>query len=508
MLVLPFFSVLALAPVIQGLFDFPLQTAFQAAIFFSCLLWVLSALRRGRIPADSFSKPAAAVIAAAALSFCSMLASPVRALVWPEWGNLTAGFLIFIFSGFLSPEDRKKTNLALRVAAWGTVAIAVVQAFVLKSPQISGSFTNPNALALFAVMILPLAASWKDWWLTLALLMLLIWTQSAGAAVALIAAAGLYARKSLERAEFKKNLPLFALLAIALALVISQVPPQSFVHRLLWWKSAFSMFLSRPFFGFGHAAFTFVYPAYRGSMSGAVSSPHHLLAQLWGAFLAPKQVVGSIYAHSYYLEFLAENGIFCGALWFGLLVYAVKKKTGLAKYSLVAALAHSVIDFGLSVPADFWIFCYLAAPENQGGEREPLRISNAGRLILPAAACVIAAAWLNLCVTHNRALRERSRAISAYAEGNLPDSKNKFKKALEIENGPVPLEALGKIEYRLAFDGKDRGMLFSSAVFFERALLLNPYSASAYRDLAAVYRAAGEEKLLIGLEERKRMVFK
>jgi len=487
MLVLPFFSVLALAPLIQGLFDFPLQTAFQAAIFFSCLLWALSALRRPRIPADLFSKPAAAVIAAAALSFCSMLASPVRALVWPEWGNLAAGFLIFIFSGFLSPEDRKKTDLALRVAAWGTVAVAAVQAFVLKSPQISGSLTNPNALALFVVMILPLAASWKDWWLAGAMLVILVWTQSAGAAIALIAAAGLYARKSLERAEFKKTLPLFVLLAIALALVISQVPPQSFVHRLLWWKSAFLMFLSRPFFGFGHAAFTFVYPAYRGSMPGAVSS---------------------IYAHSYYLEFLAENGIFCAALWFGLLVYAVKKKTGLAKYSLVAALVHSVIDFGLSVPADFWIFCCLAAPENQGAEREPPPKADVGRLILPAAACVIAAAWLNLCVTHNRALRERSRAVSAYAQGNLPDSKNKFKKAFEIENGPAPLEALGKIEYRQACERKDRGMLFSSAVFFERALLLNPYSASAYRDLAAVYRAAGEEKLLIGREERKRMVFK
>ncbi|MCX5784327.1 MAG: O-antigen ligase family protein [Elusimicrobia bacterium] len=273
-----------------------------------------------------------------------MFASPVRALVWPEWGNLAAGLLIFIFSGFLRPEERNRTDRALRIAAWGTAALAGVQALVLKSPQVSASLTNPNALALFVVMLLPLAASWKDWWLAGALLVLLIWTQSAGAAIALISAAGFYMHQSFGRAELKKNLPIFVLLAIALVLVISQVPTQSFIHRLLWWKSAVLMFLSNPFLGFGHAAFTFVYPAYRGAIPGDI---------------------GSIYAHSYYLEFLAENGLFCAALWFGLLVYAVKKKTGLAKYSLIAALAHGVIDFGLSVPANFWIFCYLAAPDNR-----------------------------------------------------------------------------------------------------------------------------------------------
>jgi len=525
MLVLPFFSVLALAPVLQGLFDFPLQTAFQAVIFFSCLLWVLSALRHnytgvrppkaggfGINPQSTvfdlhFSIVHTAVIAAAALSFCSMMASPVRALIWPEWGNLFAGFLLFIFSGFLSPEDKKITNLALRAAAWAMAAIAVVQIFVLKSPQISGSLTNPNALALFVVMVLPLAVSWKDWWLAGAMLVILVWTRSMGAALALTAAVGLYAWKPHERAEFKKTIPLLVLSVIALALVISQVPPQSFVHRLLWWKSAFLMFLDRPLFGFGHAAFTFVSPAYGGAMSVVASSSPHL-----------QQAMGSIYAHSYYLEFLAENGIFCAALWFGLMGYAVKKKTGLAKYSLVAALAHSVIDFGLSVPANFWIFCCLAAPEHQGGAdpsrpqehrgaEAQERAMGRGRLLFPAATCVIAAAWLNLCVTHNTALRERSRAAAAYAEGKLQDSRNKFTKALEIENGPAPLEALGKIDYRLAFERKDRGMLFSSAVFFERALLLNPYSASAYRDLAGVY-SAGEDKLLTDLEERKKRVFK
>ena len=556
MLLFPLFAVLAFTPLLQGLFDFPLQSAFQAIIFFSCLLWLFriqdsrfkiqdSGFKTGAYPSPlnlqssifnlksgilnfQYAGVRMAVFAVMALSFFSMFSSPVRALVWPEWGNLAAGLLIFIFSGFLSPEERKKTDLALRIAAWGTVILAVVQALVLKSPQISASLTNPNALALFVIMLLPLAASWKDWWLAGAMLVLLIWTQSAGAAIALIVAAGFYMHQSFGRAEFKKNLPIFALLAIALVLVISQVPLQSFVHRLLWWKSAMLMFLSSPFLGFGHAAFTFVYPAYRGAVPGDM---------------------GSIYAHSYYLEFLAENGIFCAALWFGLLVYAIKKKPGLAKYSLIAALSHCAIDFGLSVPANFWIFSYLAAPENRERARGSAAAQEKGRegisqeriegfsrpallaarqfhgtlpspsieaisqkggahLVVYAVAAVLAAAWLNLCLTHNRALRAQASAVSCYSGRDFMAAENKFQKALEIENGPLSLEALGEIESRLASEKKDRGMLFSAAVFFERALILNPYSASAYRNLAAVYRAAGEDKLLRGLEERRKRVFR
>lgn len=424
-----------------------------------------------------------AAFAVLALTFYSMLTSPVRALVWPEWGNLAAGFLIFIFSGFLSPDERKKTDGALRIAAWGTAVLAVIQALVLKTPQIAASLANPNALALFVVMLLPLAVSWKDWWLAGTLLVILIWTQSAGAAMALIAAAGFYMHRTIRAAEFKKNLPLFILLAAAIILAFSRVPSQSFVHRLLWWKSAMLIFLSRPFFGFGHAAFTFVYPAYRVTMPGDM---------------------GSIYAHSYYLEFLAENGLVCAALWFGLLVYAVKQKAGLAKYSLIGALTHCVIDFGLSVPANFWIFCYLAAPEEhrsteaQAGSWQPSF----------AFVALLAAAWLNLCFTHNRALRAQVAGVACYDGGDFTAAENKFKEALEIENGPAPLEALGEIEYRQARETNDKGTLFSAAVFFERALILNPYSAPAYRNLAAVYRVAGEDRLLKGLEERKKRFFK
>ena len=488
MLVLPFFSILALAPLTQGLFDFPLQTAFQAALVLPCLLWGLRALRGATVPSVLFSRTSAVVCAVAALSFCSMLASPVRPLIWPEWGNAAVGLLIFVFSGFLSAEDREKTALALRLGAWGTVVICAVQVFVTKDPEgVSGSLINPNALAFFAVMTLPWALSRKDWGLALALSLPLLLTRSAGAAVALSAAAGLYAWNSLAGEKAWKRLSLLVLFAAVLSLANSLLQPQSIINRLFWWKSAFLMFADRPLLGFGHAAFTFIYPAYSA--------------------LAPR-AMHTIYAHNYYLEFMAENGVVCAALWFCLLAYAVKKKTGIAKYSLVAALAHSVIDFGLSVPANFWVFCYLAAPENKGGLSIPLRVSRAANLLFPAAAAVMAAAWINLSVDHNRALRESSRAVLCYSKGALEESKSGFKKALEIENGSGTLEALGKIDYRLGLERQDRGLLFSSAVFFERALLLNPYSASAYRDLAAVYRAAGENSLLAGLQERKSKVFR
>lgn|GEM_PF-4885839 len=73
-------------------------------------------------------------------------------------------------------------------------------------------------------------------------------------------------------------------------LALAGVEPRSVSDRLDWWTAAWRMVSDRPFLGFGAGSFAFVYPEYRGGPG-----------------------LSAVYAHNYYLEFLAENGVLSAA---------------------------------------------------------------------------------------------------------------------------------------------------------------------------------------------------
>jgi len=495
-----FIFVLGFSPVLQAVFDLPLQLALQRAVLLGCLAWAFLGAYGPGLPRGLAAKRFYPLWAAAGLSFLSLLASPFKGYVFNEWGNYAAGLLIFIFASFLNKEERGKAERAVLWGAWLVFAVSLLQAFALENFIARPPLTNLNALALYAVMLIPLALEHRNWPLTWALVILVVWTQSLGAILAGLAAAGLYAfsRKGggassaqsrtgqysssfmpLSGDERKDNIWLLAGLAALAVPVFYLLQADSVAGRLAWWRSAWEMFSLRPLPGFGHASFTWAQAAFQAA----------------GAYREH-----AIYAHNYYLEFLAENGLPAALAWFWLLFAAARAKTGLVKYSVIAALVHSMLDFGLSVPANFWIFCLLlSSPSEEAGFFKPSRRAAGAALLF---ACLLLAALAALDFRSLSFEKARARAASA---GGLPAAEAELRPALRSGLFRAPaLELLG----RLGAADTSAGPGFRSSVYYEMALLENRYSAPAWGALRRIYSQPGLEEQAAGLERRRLEVFK
>ena len=487
-------SCLLLAPALQGVWDFRTQFLFESAIFLSGGLWLFRESLAGRVPAFLSDRKNLPLFFAAFCSLLAALLSPVRALVVPEWWTFAAGLFVLALSGSLSAVQMRGTDLALRCSAWFIALLGLYQAFILKSSGVPASLTNPNALALFTLMLLPAALMWGDYFLLSALAAVLIRTQSAAALFALLAAAVFYARDNMRQAGLKKAWPaILAFFAVG-ALAASQLDMSSLTDRLGWWRAALEMFSDRPALGFGAGAFAYIYPAYHAAHAGGVST---------------------VYAHSYYLEFLAENGFFAFFFWLWAIAARLMAMRGLKKYAVIAALAHSCVDFGLAVPANLFIFCYLlggsaaqGAPESPGqcgqGSKRPAAVW--------AAAAAALACFAVLCGVFSVQLkleRLRSRAMSAVSAGDYAGAERLIEEAarLALRNPLVP-GLLGRLRMREGFERKDGASLFAAAADLERAVILNPYNAGAWRDLERLYSTGGGRPLLEGLLKRKAEVFR
>ena len=477
-----FAFILGLTPVLQAVFDLPLQLALQRGVLAAFLAWLFISAYRSGVPRPLAGKRFLPLWAAAGLSLLSLISSPFRGWVLNEWGNYGAGLLIFLAGSFMAAEERSRAERALRWGAWLVFGAAVLQAFVIGNFLTRPPLTNLNALALYAVMVLPLAAARRDWALTVAMAVLMIWTQSIGAILAAVVAAGFYAASRRDSSGFRENAGVLAVLGLVAVAVLFLLQADSVAGRLAWWRSAWEMFLARPLTGFGHAAFTWAQGGFQ---------PH-------GAFREH-----SVYAHNYYLEFLAENCLPAAAAWFLLLFKEVRAREGAAKYALIAALSHSLVDFGLSVPANFWVFCWLlSSPAKEEGLYAPPRPYLNAAL---AFSLLLAASLARLDLRSLAFEKERAAAISAAASGDL-DAAGKAL-APELRGGlfrAPALELLGSLN--AAYGGEPAA--FRAAVYFEMALLENRYSAASWAALRRIYSAGGLEKEEAGLETRRGEVYR
>lgn len=486
MLAYIFLFVLGISPALQAVFDLPLQLAFQRALLLGCLAWTFLRAYGEGLPRGFADKRHYPLWAAAGLSFISLLASPFKGFVFNEWGNYAAGLLIFLFASFLNKEERGRIERAAVWGAWLVFAVSLLQAFVLENFTVKPPLTNLNALALYAVMMIPLALECGNWPLAGAMVVLAVWTQSLGAVLAGLATAGFYAASRLKGAELKENIRLLLVLAALAVPVFYVLQADSVAGRLAWWRSAWEMFSLRPLTGFGHASFTWAQAAFQPP----------------GAFREH-----AIYAHNYYLEFLAENGLPAALAWFWLLFSAARAGTGLLRYSVIAALVHSTLDFGLSVPANFWLFCLLLSPpREEAGPPEAWKGPGLFRPSRRAAGAALAFSCLLLAAL--AALDLRSLSFEKARAGALLDpasAEARLGPALGTKLFRAPaLELLG----RLSAGDSGAAPGFRSAVYYEMALLENRYSASAWSALGKLYARPGLELSAAGLERRRREVFK
>lgn len=298
------------------------------------------------------------------LSGVSALASPVPAYSRPAWAAFAAGLALFPVTGILSRPQRAQVDRWVRGAAWVLVLVACYQKLhgTERPPSL---LLNQNAFAGAALLLLPVAAEARARLLALGLLLCLWWASSVGAWLGL--AAGLIVFRSRVGALWSRAG--WALLLVGLVVAYARLQDPAVTHRLAWWKAAWLMAADAPWLGLGPGAYAYALPAY------APGRPE----------------LSTLFAHQHLLESAAERGWPWLALWLAGLAVLLARGSPFKRFAAFAALVHGLVDYPLSLPGVFWLFCYVAAcgaPEAEEG----VNVAWSRRPAMVLAACVVVAA--------------------------------------------------------------------------------------------------------------------
>ena len=450
---------------LRGSWDLWAQSAFFIAASAGTGAWLVSRLVVGYVPLPPRRLLAWAFLLAA-LSGVAAYTSPVAAYAVPGWRVILLGLWIFCAMGAVGKDERALIDQSVRAAGWCLVLLAFYQYYHDSMDRPASALLNQNVFAGTVLLLLPLAVQQHDWFLTAALGLCLWWAHSVGAWLGLAGALMLTRRGR----DSVGNYAGMGLLFVCLVLIYAKLQSPEVLHRWYWWRAAWRMALERPLAGFGPASYAYVAPSYFDQGQG----------------------LSALYAHQHFLEAAAENGWLYLAAWAAGLVYFLRRGAPHKRFGALAILIQALWDYPLSIPANFWLFCYYAAsttPQSSKGLNVPYARK------APWALVVIAAAGA-LCVWAGRdwqADRLRSAAIDDYkaGEASAPETLSRLDRSLELVDDPEGERAAAEV--LLAEKPRpSEAAARAAAAHLERAARLNPYRPSTWTALERLYSALGE----------------
>ncbi len=461
MLVLWISGILSLGPVFGGLIN-----PQDASLFFAWAVLVWGIGSAWTIWNKDFHIPNARLLGWASilvfLSFISAYFSPIPTQSFIAWRSLFLGLWIIPMTALIPVISRARINQTIFFSAYLLCAYAILQIFIFGHFEVSSFFPNPNILASFIVLVLPLAWEEKKIFLTALLTLILLATKSVGAWMSLAIAALI-----LER-QMSKKIKMTALFVFFVCgVLIFRKPQFDFQNRWVWWQAALRVIFKRPWLGVGPGVLTYLIPT--------EVSPH---------------LLRSLYAHEFYLETAAGCGInylliFLAGLFFFF------PKSPLRRLAILASLILGFWDYSLSVPAIFFIFCYLAASEiprtadvlSLGDLRFPLAL-----LVLVSTFALSRPAWARW-----QEERLKSQGISLFNRNAPIDQVHEeFLKALSWAPDADVERLLAEIDFQ-------QGKLLSSAKRWEKAAQENPCRPSTWKALENAYNLLGEKEKAQGI---------
>ncbi len=440
--------------------NFSVQFFYQFTALSVFLYIFLSGLSKGNLNLENREL---LIFAVSALMILSWAFSPVRRLLSWELVNFIAGLAVYFSASRLKVEIEKRKIIIYFI--FSIVALAAVWQFIFHKETYS-TLGNANTLAFYAVMVCGLCLEWRNYYLAAVFAVLIIISKSAGAVTAVFISALLYAFDRKAFSNVKENGFLFLSAAILVIVAVVSADIASLYDRLKWWDAALNMLFQRPLYGWGEGAFAYVSSAFKARAGG----------------------LGTVYAHNYYLEFAAENGILASLLWFYVLFSFFKDSKGVLRYALAASLAHSFFDFGLSCVYSFWLFCFILglAAENK------YDIAVSGKFLFPAL--FVSAALMTSFLYYGAGSLKKERLILKSEK----DWKYFGQIMLEKEKNPGDYDYLSYAAPKILERAKENGdllLLAESAKTYEQKLILNPWNAQDYRVLNEIYSAMKEESI-------------
>jgi hypothetical protein len=470
---------LAAGLLLRGAWDLWAQSAVLLLLIAGTAVWLVLGVARGRLPLPA-PRPAAWAAALVLLSLVSARFGTVPAYSLPAWAACAAGLWLIPAATLLSARDRVRVEQAVRVAAWLLVLLAAYQR-LHGDARPPSALLNQNVFAGAILLLLPVSVRRGDGFLTAALLVCLWWTRSVGAWLGLAGALLLH-RRAVGAAAFWAGA---AAGFVGLVAAYAKLQSPEVLHRLAWWGAAWRMSAGAPFLGLGPGSYAYALPAFVGA----------------------RPELSSLYAHQHFLETAAERGWPYLFLWVGGLAALLRRAEPGKRFGPVAALIHGLFDYALSVPGVFWLFCLSAAWSfPQSNEAVPVR---AGRKIPAAAFAVLLAAGSASWVLGNwRADRLRASAVAEISAGRDPaEAARELAASEEIRPHPEAARLRALLELKAAAAGAPaRPALEGAAADLERATALDPYRASNWRLLEAVYRRLGRPEQAERVRERAERV--
>jgi len=444
-------TIVAAGLLLRGAWDFWAQSVVLLGFLTASAIWLCARLASGWLPRPD-TKLLCWAGALMLLSGLSAWASMVPAYSRPAWAAAAAGLALFPAISVLDSEGRARVERFLRAAGWVLVLLAAYQRFDGETRP-AATFLNQNAFAGAILLLLPVASRAGDWALAAGLLLCLWWTRSVGAWLGLSAALILH-RRAVGAPAFRLG-STAGFIGLIAAYAKLQSPETQ--HRIEWWKAAWRMAASAPWLGLGPGSYAYALPAH----------------------VSQQPELSTLFAHQHFLETAAERGWPYALLWIAGLVMLLKPASAGRRFGSVAALMHGLVDYALSVPGVFWLFCAstaLAAPESSRSINVPLR----WRPVLCAGVIAAAAASGIFIWRGWSADRLRAQAITAIREGRLNEAAAKLESSENLS--PHPEAARLRAEL-LLMRGGDAAQ---AAAHLRRAIALDPYRASNRTMLNAI----------------------
>lgn len=523
-------TALFLAPLLLGRFDLASRAIFEACVVVSLGAFLLRAAGRGelRTTPTPLTLPLAAFVVWEGLS---ILGSVNR------YASLTEGLRVLgagaLTWRLLQERDHRRVQGALAALLLSGLVVAgrglreyVATAVWGGDPRwaIFVNFFNPNCLAAFLLVVLPLAAGLLWFWHSrhpvvvwlearevqapvaklrflggLALLVLLaalVLTRSRGGLLAGAVAGGVYLWGLVRAKRLRPRT--FALLAatallggtvlllgpLRTALQASLTAQQhSHLFRLLTWRGTWEMFCAHPLFGTGAGTFPYIYLRY--AQAGFTQMAHNSFLQI--------AAEGGLVA---LLAFLWLGGVMgreaLRAL--GALRDPLRQAVGLATLSaLVGFTLHNLLDYGWYVPA---VAVSLLA---LGGSLAALaQTPPDGVVIMPlrrrwpwSAALIsvlLLAGWMSLSTVLALGEQHARAGEVAFQRGDYYTAEWRYEQAVRLMpwNGDY-LRELAELYARRAAATGDERLHQRAFALLQRARTLQPTHARNYYELGQWY---------------------
>lgn len=407
-------------------------------------------------------------------SILSFSISPVRSLISVEYVSFISGFLLFILA--INNDDVFENKKIFYYYPF-ILAVAVFSFYNLsKGGDVISVFKNSNTLAFFIILILGILLSNKKYYIAVLFFVMLLFTKSIAAMLSVCVVSVYYAVRNYKNIEFKKNISVIIFLILLTGFLVYSIDIRSVENRLDWWNVALKMFSERPLTGWGYASYTYILPAF---LSGGLKS---------------------IYTHNYFLETLAEHGVFFIIFWFAFLIFSIKNIKGFYHYMFIAALIHNFFDFGLNVIPCWWLFMYLLG---YSLKESSVYVKLNSRIIALSVYFIS----LVLFIRWGYLVYEYIEVSKIYESSDNSDYREELAKINRLtEKYPYNFDLILYKSYlmnRKFYETKDVVDLIDYARSIEYALILNPYYVKGYKELERVYSKMNNPYLLNDLHTRK-----